>query len=288
MTPSVVATIGPKECEVRVQIGIKDLTTTVTKYNFFLNTMAEKSLCFGPGVLPDQQADKETRFIIQTRNTAGENRQSGRDEFAISVQRVLLNEDGSKKGFEDLPFELTDLNTGQYEVKYLSEEGELKIDVKFIEETGNKRPVRGSPFKPTFSSSARNRANEYAGPLITSWIGNTMKSLEEFYSTTNSGHSAKLKDGDVKGLIKIMNHIDDMVKQEDALILQQDELYEMFYHLDKKEGLPSDKQMKQLKKIGVNLTQLKIDIEAKEKDIAPMKQKESDLYRKKIADFEEN
>jgi len=58
-------------------------------------------------------------------------------------------------------------------------------------------------------------------------------------------------------------------------------------HLDKKEGLPSEKQMKSLKKVGASLTQLKIDIEAKEKDIAAMKQKESDLYRKKIAEFEE-
>jgi dynein heavy chain len=285
-TPAVTNTIGPKDCEVRVQIGIKDLTTTVTGYNFFLNTLAEKSLCFGPGVLPEQQANKETRFIIQARNTQGENRQSGRDDFIISVQQIIPGEDG-KKTFQDLPFEFVDLNTGQYEVKYLADEGDVKIDVFFVDETGTKKKVRGSPYKPSFSNSARNRANEYAGPLITSWIGSTMKSLEEFHSSTNTGHSTKLKDGDVKGLIKVMNHIQDMYDQEDDLILRQDELFEMLYHLDKKEGLPSDKQMKQLKKIGANITQLKTDIEAKEKDIAPMRQKESDLYRKKIVEFEE-
>jgi len=80
LTPTVVSTIGPKECEVRVQIGVRDFTTTVTNYNFFLNSIAEKSLCFGPGLLQEQQANKESRFMIQTRNSLGENRTSGRDE----------------------------------------------------------------------------------------------------------------------------------------------------------------------------------------------------------------
>ena len=132
----------------------------------------------------------------------------------------------------------------------------------------------------------RNRANEYSGPLVTAWIGGTLKKLDEFFQTTSVGHQTKLKDGDVMGLIKVMNHIHDMYEQEETLILNQHEIAETLAHLEK-EGLPGDKQMKQLKKIGANLTQLKEDIVAKEKEIQPMEQKESELYRKVIADFEE-
>ena len=76
-TPNVEATIGPKSCEVRLMIGVKDFTNTVTGYDFFLNTLADKSLCYGPGLLEDGQADQETRFMIQARNINCENRKSG-------------------------------------------------------------------------------------------------------------------------------------------------------------------------------------------------------------------
>ena len=75
-------------------IGAKDLTTTVTKYQFFLNSQANKSLCLGPGVLLEQQANLETKFLIQCRNALGENRTSGRDEFVVTVQQGVSTDDG--------------------------------------------------------------------------------------------------------------------------------------------------------------------------------------------------
>ncbi|CAK9016337.1 unnamed protein product [Durusdinium trenchii] len=154
-----------------------------------------------------------------------------------------------------------------------------------MDENGKPRPIRGSPFRPTLTKMARNRANEYSGPVVTAWLGSTLKSLDEFYQTTNTGHQTKLKEGDVMNLIKVMNHIKDMYDQEDTLILRQDEVVETLAQLER-EGLPSDKQLKQLKKIGANLVQLKQDIVAKEKEIQPMVQKESEFYKKAIGDFE--
>jgi dynein heavy chain len=284
LTPNVAATMGPKECIVRVQIGARDLTTTTTTYAFFLNSIAEKSLCFGPGVLQEQQAGVETRLIIQLRNQNGENRKTGRDEFAIILQQLVPGDDG-KTTRRELPFELVDKDNGQYEMKYIADEGEVEIHIKLLDETGKAQPVRGSPFKASFTASARNRANEYSGSLVTQWLGATIKGLDEFYQTTNTGHQTKIKDGDVMTLIKVMNHIKDMYNQEDTLILKQDEIFETLAQLEK-EGLPGDKQLKQLKKIGANLNQLKDDIVAKEKEIQPAQQKESELYKKKIADFE--
>jgi dynein heavy chain len=260
-TPAVSGTIGPKNCEVRVQIGARDLTTTVTDYLFFLNSLAEKSLCFGPGVLQDQQAHQEARFLIQCRNQLGENRKSGRDEFVISVQQKVLLDDG-KETMRDLPFEFEDMNTGQYEVRYIADEGDVVIHVKLVDDKSKPVPVRGSPYKPTFTKMGRNRANEYSGPLVTQWVTQTLKSLDEFYQGTNTGHQTKLKDGDVMNLIKVMNHIKDMYSQEDLLILNQDEVVETLAQLER-EGLPSDKQLKQLKKISANLTTLTGDFVGK-------------------------
>ena len=59
----------------------------------------------------------------EARNSLGENRSSGRDEFIISVQQRSTLEDG-KETLRDLPFEFVDLNTGQYEVKYVADEGQ--------------------------------------------------------------------------------------------------------------------------------------------------------------------
>ncbi|CAE8644450.1 unnamed protein product [Polarella glacialis] len=275
LTPAVMGSIGPRECQVRVQIGPRDFTTTMTNYSFFLNSIAEKSLCFGPGVLQEQQAGVETRFFIQARNQNGENRKSGRDEFLVTVQQRVQNADG-KEVLRDLPFELLDLNNGKSEVTYMADECELVIHVKLIDENRKPRPIRGSPYKPTFSKMAKNRANEHSGPLVTAWIASTLKSLDEFYQTTNTGGQTKLKEGDVMNLIKVMNHIKDRYNQEDTLLLRQDEIVETLAQLER-EGLPSDKQLKQLKKIGANINQLK-------DDIWPRRRRFS--HWKKIAEFD--
>ena len=54
-----------------------------------------------------------------------------------------------------------------------------------------------------------------------------------------------------------------------------------------REGLPNDKAAKQLKKINDGVNGLKEKVRAKQKDIEPLITKESDLYKKKIQEFEE-
>ena len=60
------------------------------KYKYFLNTIADKSLCYGPGLQEDQQAGQPDRFTIQAINELGENRTSGADEFRITLQNYEL------------------------------------------------------------------------------------------------------------------------------------------------------------------------------------------------------
>lgn len=132
-TPDVVSTIGPKECEVRLAIGVRDFTTTKVDYRYFLNTIANKSLCFGPALQEDGQAGAPTRFIIQAINELGENRTSGADEFRINVKKKTFTEgsteENPKFSWEEFEHEFIDHDTGQYEVVYTCDEGEVKIDV---------------------------------------------------------------------------------------------------------------------------------------------------------------
>ncbi|CAL1157217.1 unnamed protein product [Cladocopium goreaui] len=277
--------IGPRACEVRLAVGTKDFTTTLAKYQYFLNTVPETSLCYGPGLLQEQQAEITSRFMIQARNQAGENRKSGRDEWVVQVQYVYVNEKG-KDSLRELPYEIVDFDTGQYEVRYIPEPGDLIIRVSMVDELGKPRPIRGSPFKASSIQYAKNRANEYLGPNVHSWLTQTLKSLEDFQRSTETGQGAKLNEEDVKGLIKVMNHIQDMYKNEAELIRLQDCIYETLAHIER-EGVPVEKQLKNLKKVTNALSHLKGLCQSTETAIQPMVQAQSEVYKTRIADFEQ-
>lgn len=44
---------GPKEVEIKLKINLFDLTISSTNYKYYLNTKAENSLAFGPGLLDE-------------------------------------------------------------------------------------------------------------------------------------------------------------------------------------------------------------------------------------------
>ena len=47
------------------------------------------------------------------------------------------------------------------EVSYIADEGDVLIHVRLYDENGKPRPVRGSPFRPSFTKNARHRANDW-------------------------------------------------------------------------------------------------------------------------------
>jgi dynein heavy chain len=72
----------------QLQIGSGDLTTTWIPFNFYLNTRANKSLAYGPGLLQDVAPGTPVEFMLQARNDDGKNRLSGRDSFEVRVRRI--------------------------------------------------------------------------------------------------------------------------------------------------------------------------------------------------------
>ena len=121
---------------------------------------------------------------------------------------------------------------------------------------------------------------------MNNFIVATIKSLDEYAKATDTGIHAKLKDDDVKGLIKIKNHIQETYDKAAYLQLKQDEVFASLKHMEK-EGIPSDKSFKLLKKIGDAVGTLKENCAVVEKGIAPLVSRESDIYQKKIQEFEE-
>ena len=55
-----------------------------------MNTKAEKTIAFGPGLLRENAIKTETMFYIQARNLNNQNRESGADEFDIKITRPDL------------------------------------------------------------------------------------------------------------------------------------------------------------------------------------------------------
>ena len=88
------------------------MTITKTDFTYFLNTKADQTIAYGPGLLHDNAVGVDTMFYIQARNAEGKNRESGSDEFVISIRRPDLEkgpeepvDPKKQKEFDELPEE---------------------------------------------------------------------------------------------------------------------------------------------------------------------------------------
>lgn len=64
-----------------------DFTITKSYFTYFLNTRAETSIAYGPGLMSNNVAGSETVIVIQARNVNNENRDSGSDIFRVEIVR---------------------------------------------------------------------------------------------------------------------------------------------------------------------------------------------------------
>lgn len=77
-----------------------------------MNTKADQTICFGPGLLEDNYTEAEAMFIIQSRNSEGANRTTGSDEFNVKIRRLDISvpeeevlDPKDQKKFDELPEE---------------------------------------------------------------------------------------------------------------------------------------------------------------------------------------
>ena len=71
---------------------------------YFLNTDATNTIAYGPGLLKQNCAGYKSIFSIQARNTKGENRESGADNFLVKIihknKKVIVNKTREIENFE--------------------------------------------------------------------------------------------------------------------------------------------------------------------------------------------
>ncbi len=145
--------VGANEVDVRVSLGGETFTVNRIRWGFYVNTMPQKCLAYGPGILSKFFWGLPAKFRIQARDSTSKNRTSGLDLFEVTVRRRLpepdnpdddYDADGKKIEFEDVPVQIEDSRDGSYEVTYLPTivDSEYVINVSL-----NGIAIRGSPWK---------------------------------------------------------------------------------------------------------------------------------------------
>lgn len=163
----------------RLCFGKSDITITKSDFTYFLNTKADQTIAYGPGLLKDNAVGVDTMFIIQARNLEGHDRESGSDEFVISIRRPDLEKSAEEpvdpkkqKEFDELPeerkqeilakkaeeerirlskvelnSEVVDNEDGTYTVKYKAdEECKVIVDIAYKNEKGELEKINGHRF----------------------------------------------------------------------------------------------------------------------------------------------
>lgn len=126
MTPSFLE-LGPREVEVRIGVEGDELSTNPAIFRIYLDTKSETSFFYGPGCIDGSTYGQPNFFIIRARNELNENRDSGRDNFIITIVEDVK--------MDLIPYEVEDLNNGTYKVIYTPpNEGKYKINVQYLEE----------------------------------------------------------------------------------------------------------------------------------------------------------
>lgn len=190
------------------------MTNTFVHFNYFMNTRAGMSLCYGPGVQESNASGHQVEFVIQARNDNAENRSSGRDEFKITITTI-----------EDQPqvieSEILDRDDGSYLITYqVDEPCEVTVEVLFKNDKQKFVPLRGSPYKASFQEDVNPNMNKLIGPGIQKHVMAQIEQLQEFMKETTAGLNVKDKDlQDVKELIKVKDYYETVNNQGDSITL---------------------------------------------------------------------
>ena len=275
--------IGPKEAEVRLQIQGRDFTTTAVKFSFFKNTIPEKSLAYGPGLLDGAAIGSQVSFVIQARNEHDENRQSGNDKWNVTIKTK-----GEKT--VEIKNEVVDNDNGTYTVTYQVDEPILTVvDVQLFND-GLEIPLRGTPFKVTFEESTAKNQNKLTGPLMDKYIKRQLEFIKTFIEEKTDGVQCtedKDVEHDVKNLIAVKDNVEEVQNRHEETVLDLDKLDESL-KLFHSQGLVKDAQLKQMKKLFDGYAQLKKRAKETKKEIEPFVENESDKNKNIIKRHEDS
>jgi dynein heavy chain len=236
---------GPKEADVRIWTDRGDLTITSCSFSYYLNTKADKTIAFGPGLLKDNLVGSVTKFYIQARNHQNENRKSGSDKFRVQIQRQSSSQAELDKPTdsgqaatdeEDIDYAINDMGNGQYEVCFSSPNNEactLKVNIEYFNDQNQWESIRGAPFTASFSESAICRSNTLDGGLLERYIEVRLKEIDQFVSTTRKSLDLKAIKNvqDRFEMLKLKENIQKVNEEKEALILDLEVIHQALISL---------------------------------------------------------
>ena len=84
-------------------------------------------------------------------------------------------------------------------------------------------PIRGSPYRSSFSSKSAANVNNLTGPAMGKFIQSGLEELHKFIVETTQGAATKDKSiTDVKTLISVKDNVDNVFNLKDEIILRLD------------------------------------------------------------------
>jgi dynein heavy chain len=204
---------GHVHTEVRIAIAGHSFTNSSVQFKFHSITDSSKTVAYGPGILPGGLVEHKSVFVIQSMDAKANMRDTGGDEFKITIKH---DHDHAAHGKKDKGIvtkiqkpEIEDLGNGQYIVSYIPPKiGGYNIDVEFLGTfDGAAGPIRGSQFHAEFAAGVPETNNELEGPLVTKFIRDTIKTLDGFCRSTKRGLEKVVEPGDLDELIRVKENL---------------------------------------------------------------------------------
>ena len=314
---------GAKKAEVRLSINKGDFTIMHSCFSYYLNTKADKTIAYGPGLLGENLAGAGTVFLIQARNAKGFNRESGSDGFEVKItapngvvgighkkkkekaveeekpeEEKKEGEEGEEKEKEkekekeeenEILYEIIDNDDGSYLVKYTidCEVSNLKIDVNYKNELGKLEPIRGSPFYSGFKNGVPAKNNELIGPAVFNFITNNLVEIEEFMASTKENINIRnINKEEVFELLRVIENLQKIANRKEEIYLTLDILEQTVKMLEKN-NISRDQDLRKILKLQEEWTSLHKMAATVEKDIALPVKNESDKAKENLSKFEE-
>jgi len=116
----------------------------------------------------------------------------------------------AKPSVEDIPCEIEDKEDGNYICKYQCDhEGDVMIDIQFMNDKEQFVPIRGVPFKASFSAEAVSKDNLLTGSAMDKHIKKELERLTTLMNDNKKELNTKDKDlKDVKALLKVKENVE--------------------------------------------------------------------------------
>ena len=242
------ADFGKGEYEVRISSGGGDPTLDSCRFTYFPNISPKYTICYGPGLLPNNSTLGPTTFFIQAKNKNNENRTSGKDPIDVVITyeyiEEFINPDKQEKEkrvvVAEVPIQpIKDFDNGIYQVTYnVSEAINVKVEVKTKGEDGLMGQVRGAPYEASFSETEPIDNNKFEGNRMKEHLKKRLAFIQKFYEETHEAiyvvdkpvqdDQAPPYESEIKPLLKIKENIVRVKTEKDTHLLELEVMKQAF------------------------------------------------------------